>query len=241
MSKLSSKTKTELQRILRVGKAFNVDVFIIDKAGMRARADEAYIYLYKMEDFDFLECDSICIAKVADLNNRIEFMKGIDAKFDIELVDTRELDGGDVMATKLGIRSSSTYIEVGCAAASSYKLPRSIADTNIVSFELDKTNMDVLNGLPRIMRNKNNIINIKAVSGVIIGCGTDTGGDTATHILTKSPKFNAGKVDFSFEYAAKNISPVLRLGQDQTFAITERGILVTEVDGITVVVLPEKS
>jgi hypothetical protein len=242
MKTLSKETVSVIKNVIDTGKIFNVDVFIIDKTGIRARSNESYIYLAQKEDYGFLEFGSLCVNKITEFNKRLSFMESISGKegFDIELSGVKELDSGDTFVSKLQLVTSGTAVEIGGVNGSRYSLPWGIDDENLVSFDIEHNNIEVLSGFSRAVQNKKKSINIKGIDGIIVASSSDNEGDTATHILSSDSKFYNGTRDFSFLYNIGNLTPMMRGRLNMAFTLTERGILLTELNGINIIIFPEK-
>jgi hypothetical protein len=239
---LSKKTVDLLKNVVETSKLFNIQIFIIDKQGIRAQSEESYIFLYKKENLDYLEFDSLCINRLPELKNRLNFIETIDSKtsFNIALSGIKKLDSGDTIVSKLNLISKNTSLEVGCGNPAQYKLPWGVTDNNLVKFTINNESIETLVAFSRIVQNKNKVINIKNVENVIIVTSTDNESDTATHIISKSPIFLNGLTDFSFVYNINNLIPVMRGRLEIEFTLTERGILILEINGINALIFPEK-
>ena len=242
MKSLSKKTIETIKRVAQTGKLFNIDVFIIDRNGIRAKSDASYIFLFDNTELDFLEFDSLCISKMSEFYNRLSFMDQLnDGDFSIDLAATKELDSGDILVSKLGFRAGKTFVEIGCANASRYKLPSKFDDNDVVSFTIKENDINVIKGFSRVVQNKNKTVNIKSIDGTIVLAAADNEGDTATHILTSNPKYyDETNTDFSFIFSTTNILPMLRNTDSIEVTLTERGMLSTKVNGISVIIFPEK-
>lgn len=241
MKKLSSKTIEVIKRISEVGRAFNIEVFVLDKSGIRAKSDEAYIFLVQKENFDFLEFDSLCVSKISDFNSRLSFMNNM-TNFSVSLSQTKELDSGDIIVSKLRFVGDNTAIELGCADASRYKLPWDIKDDKLVSFEIGPESMNVLNTFPRIVHSKNRQLNIEGIDGIIVARARDVEGDEVTHVLSKDPEYVSDPSNFKFCYSVNNVLSLIKTKRQEeiTMTLTTRGVLESTVDGIKVMIFPEK-
>lgn len=239
---LSQRTVDIIQRIVTVGKSVNIDVFIVDKAGIRARASESYIFLVQKEEFGFLEFESLCISRVPELNNRLSFMSKISGSsgFKIEVADSKTLDSGDTVVRKLRLKTGTTSVEITGDNGPKYKLPTGVNEPELVRFSINNESIDVLHGISRAVQHKNKAINISGVSGIIAASTNDIEGDYANHIMSTAPTFATEPKDFSFVYNITNLLPILRGRMSVDIALTERGILTTVVEGITVIIFPEK-
>lgn len=239
MTQLSQKTVDIIERVMEVGKPFNIDVFIVDKTGVRARCSDRYIFLVQEEDYSFLEFESLCVSRITDFRNRLSFMKKI-GKFNMNIVDSKVLDSGDTVVRKLQMISGTTSIEIGGDVGSKYKLPKTTNDPDFLKFTIDHNSIEVLHGIPRAVQHKNKALNISGVNGIVVASTNDIEGDYANHILSTTPQFVTPARDFSFVYDITNLVPMMRgrMGIDVT--LSERGIMTTEIDGITVIIFPEK-
>lgn len=239
---LSQKTIDIIQRLVTVGKAFNIDVFIVDKTGIRARASESYIFLVQNENYDFLEFDSLCINRIPELNNRLAFINNVSSKngFTMEIADSKTLDSGDTVVRKLRLKTGTTSVEITGDNGAKYKLPSSVDDPELVRFSMDNESVNVLHGFPRAVQHKNKAINIAGIGGIIAASTNDIEGDYASHILCKSPAFSGESSDFSFTYNITNLIPMLRGRTNVDIVLTQRGIMLTVIEGITVIIFPEK-
>lgn len=228
---------------MNVGKLFNIDVFIIDKNGIRARCSDRYIFLVEKEDYSFLEFESLCISRIDEFRNRLSFMNKVSSGFNIEIVDSKTLDSGDTVVRKLRMLSGTTSVEITGDNGSKYKLPTAINEGNMVKFTISHDSIEVLHGFPRAVQHKNKAITISGVNGVVVASTNDIEGDYANHILSTSPEFltdDKSPRDFSFVYDTTNLIPMLRGRMNVDIMFTERGIMLTEIDGITVIIFPEK-
>jgi len=224
---------------MEVGRPFNIDVFIIDKTGVRARCSDRYIFLVQMEDYSFLEFESLCVSRIDDFRNRLNFMSKI-GKFNINIMDSKTLDSGDTVVRKLQMISGKTSVEIGGDSGTKYKLPTAISEAGFVKFTIDNDSIEVLHGFPRAVQHKNKALNISGVSGVIVASTNDIEGDYANHILSTTPEFLTQPRDFSFVYDVTNLIPMMRGRLEIDITLTERGIMTTKIDGITVIIFPEK-
>lgn len=243
MTTLCKKTVDTIKRTIETGKIFDIEVFVIDRQGIRAKSDKSYIFLSETGNFDFLEFDSLCVSKITELNNRLNFIDKISGKdgYDVEVPSVRTLDSGDTIVNKLRLLSSGTAIEIGCSNAAKYKLPWKISESNLVSFNVNNDSSEVLNGFARVIQNKNRLLNIKGINGIIVATSCDDTGDNATHVLSTDPNFCEDKVDFSFVYNIGNVLPMLRGRMKTLFTLSVRGVLIVEINGITVMIFPEKN
>ena len=243
MIKLSKETVDVIKRVVETGKIFNIEVFVVDDEGIRAKSDAAYVFLSQKLPLNSLEFDSLCVKRITEFNNRIGFIEKMsgDSGYDMEVTQLKEMDSGDKIVYKLRLLSDDTSIEVGCTDGSRYKLPWGVEGDKMVTFTLNDTNIKAITGFSRIVQNKNRTINIKSIGGVIVATSTDTAGDSATHIISKTPTFHDGVTrDFSFIFNVMNLLPMTRGKSELDFSLTERGILMTEVNGINVMIFPEK-
>lgn len=242
MIKLSDKTLSIINNVLEVGQLFNVGVFIIDKNGIRAKADESYIFMMKEENLDFLEFDSLCISRVSDFKTRMKFMESTSGKggFNVFVAETKELDSGDNIVLKLRLVSDSTSVELTADNGAKHQLPWKINNPDMVSFSIEHNSIEVLSGLPRAIRNKNKALNIELVNGVIVASTRDAHRDYASHILSQAPVFVDDVVPFNFTYNLTNLIPMIRGRMSVDLTLTERGVILTELNGLTVGIFPEK-
>lgn len=242
MINLCKETTDVIKRIVEAGKIFNLEVFVVDSEGIRAKSDSAYIFLSEKKALPFLEFDSLCVKKISEFNSRLNLVDkvGGDDGYDIQVSKLKEMDSGDKIVYKLLLMARGTAVEVGCADGSRYKLPWGVDDDKIVTFPLNQDNITVITGFSRIVQNKNRTINIKSVGGIIVASASDTTGDTATHVISETPTFHNGTKDFSFMFNVMNLLPMMRGKSTVEFTLTDRGILMTEVNGINVMIFPEK-
>lgn len=241
--KLGAKTAGYIERISELSNRLGLDVFVMDKNGIKAKSQELYIFLVLEEEMPWLEVDSICVNKVPELYSRLSFVKQLSddegKPFSIKVPEIKEMDSGDKIARKLRFDGPKTGVEVSCANAALYKLPSGVNDGNIVSFVMDDETGQVISGLGRVVRNKNNTVNIRSVNGSIFVEVVDNEGDNALHLITKSPEWVGDPDDFSFVYSNKKVTPLIRRGALTKFTITERGCLLGDIDGLTAIVFPE--
>jgi hypothetical protein len=242
MKKLCKQTIKVITDIIEVGKLFNIDVFIINKHGIRAKsADSRYIFLSKEEDFDFLEFDALCISRVNELKNRIQFMEKIaDDDFNIYASELKELDSGGEVVRKISLISKDTSIEVTGDNPSKYSIPKSVKDEKLVSFSINDNSAEVLSSLPRAIQHKNRAINISSKNGIIIASTRDVERDYATHILSENPVFIGKKQDFSFTYDMNTLVSMLRGTSNMNISLTHRGVILTTINDINIIIFPEK-
>jgi len=242
MKKLSKETIDIIRRLSDVSKVFNIGVFVIDKSGIRAKAEEAYIFLFQNTQFDFWGFHSLCINKVSEFNNRLSFMDKVSGSkgFDIELSQTKELDSGDKIALKLQLITKDTAIEIGCSNAAKYNFPKGINDEDLVTFTISNNSIETINRFSRIVQNKNKLLNIMGIEGIITASTEDTTGDTATHILSSNPNYVDSVEDFKFTYNINNLLPMLRGRMSIDITLSKRGVLMTKLNDIDVIMLPEK-
>lgn len=163
--------------------------------------------------------------------------------FNIQIVDSKTLDSGDTVVRKLRMLSGTTSVEITGDNGTKYKLPRAINEENLVKFTISNESIEVLHGFPRAVQHKNKAINISGVKGVIVASTNDIEGDYANHILSTTPEFltsDATAREFSFVYDITNIIPMMRGRMAMDLTLTERGIITTEIDGIEVIIFPEK-
>lgn len=242
MTKLSKETVDVIKRVVEAGKIFNLEVFVIDSEGIRAKSDSAYIFLSEKRPLPFLEFDSLCVQKISEFNSRLNLIEKIsgDRGYDMSASKIKETDSGDKLVSKLMLIGEGTAVEIGCADGSRHKLPWGTGDPKTVTFTLNQENMTVITGFSRIVQNKNRTINIKSSDGMIIVTSADITGDMATHIVSKSPVFHDGSRDFIFTYNVMNLIPMMRGKNSINLTITERGILMTEVNDINVMIFPER-
>jgi hypothetical protein len=240
--KLCNETVELIRKVINVGNAFNVEVFVINKEGIRAKSDTTYVFLSEKRDLDFLEFDSLCIARVGEFNKRLRFMDKLSGgdECEIGVSSLKELDDGTNMVYKLQMLAESTVVEVGGTESDQYKLPWMINDTNIVSFTFGTENVDAINGLSRVVQGKNKSINIKCVDGVIIATSTDVEGDRGTHMLSVNPEFVDTPEDFSFMYNIDTLMPILKNSSTMKLTVTSRGIMTTKVEGMDAMVFSGK-
>jgi hypothetical protein len=243
LTQLSQKTIDIVTRVMEVGRPFNIDVFIIDKDGIRARCSDKYIFLVQLEEYDFLEFESMCVSRITDFRNRLNFMTKLGKDFDMNIIDSKTLDSGDTVVRKMQMKSGKTSVEITGDNGSKYKLPKSINEPALVNFTITNESIEVLHGFPRAVQHKNKALNISGVSGIIAASTNDIEGDFANHILSTTPDFmTEGKLprDFSFVYDITNLIPMMRGKLNIDISLTERGIMTTEIDEITVIIFPEK-
>lgn len=242
MNELSNKTLNLINNIIDVGQLFNVEVFIMDKHGIRAKSDEAYIFLVQEENFDFLEFDSLCISRVSDLKTRMKFMESSSGKsgFKVYAAETKTLDSGDVIVSKLRFMSQKTSIELTADNGAKHKLPRNIKEEPMVSFTIDHNSIEVLSALPRAIQNKNKALTIEGVDGVIVASSRDVHRDYVNHILSETPKYTGDTTNFSFVYNLTNLIPMIRGRMGFDITLTPRGLMLAEINGIRIIIFPEK-
>jgi hypothetical protein len=241
--KLGAKTLGYIELITEISKRLNLDVFIMDKNGIKAKSQELYIFIVMEKEMPWLEVDSICVNKIQELNSRLSFIKKLaedeGESYSLRIPEHKELDSGDKIAKKIRIDGPRTGVEVSCANGSLYKLPSGIKDKNIVSFVMEDSTAKVISGLGRVVRNKNNTINIKGIKGNIFLEIADNEGDSALHLITKTPEFYTEDYNFSYTYKHNKIVPLIQNGQLTKFTITERGCLLVDIKGLTAIVFPE--
>jgi hypothetical protein len=228
---------------MEVGKPFNIDVFIVDKTGIRARCSDKYIFLVQADEFDFLEFESLCVARIPEFRNRLGFMTKLGKPFAMNIIDSKTLDSGDTVVRKLRMKSGMTSVEITGDNGLKYKLPKTINEAELVKFTITDESIEVLHGFPRAVQHKNKALNISGVSGIIAASTNDIEGDFANHILSTSPDWMTEEKqprDFSFVYDSTNLIPMMRGKEGIDVSLTERGIMTTEIDGITVIIFPEK-
>lgn len=242
MDILSQKTLDVINNVLEVGKLFNIGVFIIDDFGIRAKAEESYIFLTQKVDFDFLEFDSLCISRVSELNTRLNFMENTSGKggFNIYAAETKTLDSGDNIVLKLRMVSDTTSVEITADNGAKHDIPKTINEPELVSFTIDANSIEVLSGIQRAVQSKNKAINIEMVNGVIVTSSRDVHRDYMNHILSKTPVFVNDPAPFSFMYNLTNFVPMMRGRMKMDITLTERGLMLTELNGIKVIIFPEK-
>lgn len=241
MINLSKETINVIKRVADTSKLFDIEVFLIDKQGIRAKSDASYIFLSNRMDLSFLEFDSLCITKIKQFNDRLNLIEKLSSKSSFEAsLAVKELDSGEKWGSKLRLITTGTAIEVGCVDGSRHGLPWDINDENMVSFTIDNNSIEVLNGLSRVVQNKNRSINIKGVDGIVVASSADDEGDMATHVLHKNPVFTMENKDFSFIYNMGNILPMMRGKMSIDLTLTERGIMITDINDLKVMIFPEK-
>jgi hypothetical protein len=239
MIKLSSRTQNRIEKIVEVGKRFGLDVFIIDKKGIRAKCDESYVFLASKEDMSWLEVDSICINKIDQLNSRLRFIQNMTDNYSLSISETKELDSGEIIALKLQLNGPKTGMEIGCASPSRHKLPWEVSDEKFISFEMDEEDANVVNGFSRTVQNKNRTLNIKGVNSNVLLSATDNEGDKAIHVISTSPTFHDGPRDFSYVYKANDIAALLKSSKSMEITLTNRGFMLSDINGITSIIFPE--
>jgi len=241
--KLSAKTVGYIERISNLSSKLGLDVFVMDKNGIKAKSQELYIFLVLDEEMPWLEVDSICVNKVHEFNQRLNFVSQLceddGMPLSVQVPEYKELDSGDKIAKKLRFDGPKTGVEVGCANGALYKLPSGVSDENLVDFVMDDDTSQVISGLGRVVRNKNNTVNIRAVKGSIFLEVIDNEGDSALHLITKSPNWVGEEEDFRFTYIHKKITPLITKGQLTKFTITERGCLLSDINGMVAIIFPE--
>jgi hypothetical protein len=242
MIKLSEKTLKIINDIIDVGQLFNIGVFILDKNGIRAKAEESYIFLMKHQPLDFLEFDSLCISRVSDFKTRMKFMESSSGKsgFDIFAAETKTLDSGDNIVLKLRLISDRTSVEITGDNGAKNQLPKQVNDEDMVSFTLSHDSIEVLSKLPRAIQNKNKALNIKMVNGIVVASSRDVHRDYVQHIISESPEFMGDSEPFDFTYNLTNIVPMIRGRMSLDVTLTKRGVMRTTLNDIDVAIFPEK-
>jgi hypothetical protein len=241
--KLSAKTVGYIERISGISSRLGLDVFVMNKNGIKAKSQELYIFLVLDQEMPWLEVDSLCVNKIHEFNSRLNFVKQLcddeGVPFTVHVPEHKELDSGDKIAKKLRFDGPKTGVEVGCANGARYKLPSGVSDENLVSFVMDDDTSQIITGLGRVVRNKNNTVNIRAVKGSIFLEVIDNEGDSALHLITKSADWVTEQDDFKFTYSHKKITPLIQKGKLTKFTITERGCLLSDIDGLVAIIFPE--
>lgn len=242
MNNLSQKTIDLLKSVIQTTSLFNMDVFIMDKRGVRAQSTESYIFLAQEMDLSFLEFDTFCVSEITELKNRLNFIESAshNNSYKIVISKTKELDSGAIVVHRLNIMNNKTSIEVSGNSPERFSLPWGISDNNLITLNLNDESKEAIIGFARTMQNKNKIINIRCDNNVVLLSANDNSGNMANHIITTKPNFIGAPRDFSFIYKHSNILSALKNSPDMDVTFSERGVMILNINNFKIMVFPEK-
>lgn len=222
-----------------------IESVFITKEVITAKQDETAVYLVEPGNYDFLEFDTLYIARISSLAPRLKLFESTKSEFDIGAV-IKDANNGEKWVQQLILDNGKTVAKFNCgnpARLNRDKMPRVINESLYYRFEMTKDSLDTLSrGLSAMGASTMKIF----TKNEEVFCDVkDIEGDTLCHkVATEFVSLHDdSEDDFEYEYSFKTMIPLFREAMKESpsfdIEITRRGIMKLEISGLSLYVIPE--
>lgn len=246
MDKLDKKIVDYVQSVIKTCILCNIDQVSIETNIVRGQAIDSgkNIILFTEGGIPAnLPFTALGIGRVKVFGSRMSVLDADDLEISF---DYKEKDNGDKVVKKLLLKSKKTKFDFSCTEPTQIKAPKKYGDTPGFTFKVGEETLRVITKASAAME-------MKAISfsnekdGSVRFVASDDQGDMLNHTIADSFE-TADDVDnpsFFYTYDTKDILPLFKVALDkashaEVSISRQRGILQFNVNGMKVLVIPEK-
>lgn len=244
---LSSNTEQLITSAVKCCKMLKIDTLVIDDHGIRGKRDETGVYLLESGDFGDLGFDSLVVARVIPLCNRLEMFERlkIDYTISAELKVTNDVS----YVRKLVITGDDgTVVGFNCAhptLATKKQIPKAIDQEDMYKFTISPDSIKFLKRAVSAMGTTTATIRTDENSNVMVDL-VDIEGDDMSHILSNSYEVLNTDEDTPLDFEIRfNFSTIMSLLTEAAkdgsvdILIISNNIMKLDIYSLNLYILPE--
>ncbi|PPD55738.1 MAG: hypothetical protein CTY12_00330 [Methylotenera sp.] len=241
---VTNKEMDFIQRVIKTATLVGIENIIIEPGKIRAMDEAQTVVLFQNNNIPDLSFGSIGINRINTFNDRVDLAKNGD-NFKVEATtsgdnptmgfdrwDPNTDDRQPMWVRSLLFTSKGMKIEYRCASPKTIKAPKQSAGTIQFSIDVNPEMLEMIRKGKSAMKSK--FVNIVGNSeGASIEISDDSS-DVLTYHFTDFINTTGPEPDFSYKYEIDQLVPVLKTNPVGTIAITARGTLIFDVNGIDI-------